>query len=83
MSQQTQQGVAGRPVTGRPTTSPCPQCGLPMGAEIALLVGQHLTCPPLDAAAERRTAAVRSLLDLTFGEMTGRQLRDVGLRRHA
>lgn len=54
-----------------------------MGAEIALLVGQHLTCPPLDAAAERRTAAVRSLLDLTFGEMTGRQLRDVGLRRHA
>lgn len=52
----------GRPV-GRPP-EPCPQCGLLMRHEIALLVGQHLTCPPLTPDHERRAAATSALLAL-------------------
>lgn len=66
MAYQTQRRI-GRRVAGDSANriaTPCPVCSQPMGAEIALLVGQHITCAPLDQAAARKAAAVEALLAL-------------------
>lgn len=54
---------------------PCPQCGLLMGHEIAVLVGQHITCPPITPEHARKAQAVETLL--TF---VGRPVARVAVR---